>query len=148
MKAFDQFCRFLLRFRYPITLPEEIAQALGIELPNFLTFDQFFNRLTCPNCRPTRLARFMQREQAEEAFLHAHCKESFKHSSLFSFYFSEGCLEFVLQFDDQSRLRRLYMHHRYLKQERGVEIRLNSPTELPTELPTSSKPVYRKFRAG
>lgn len=142
MKAYDQLCRFFHRFRYPITMPEEIAQALGIELPNHITFDQFVDRLTCPNCRPTRLTRFMYREQAEDAFLHAHCKERFKHSSLFSFYFTEGCLEFVLQFDDQSRLRRLYMHHQSLKQERGVEIRLT------TDLPVAPDPVIRKIRAG
>lgn len=124
MKAVDLFRRFLLRFRYPITLPEEVAKALGIDLPNFLTFDELVERLSCPNCRPTTLARFMHRQQAEEFFQHAHCHEHFKQSSLFSFYFTEGCLEFVLQYDDQSLLRRMYIQHPRFKQERGIEIRL------------------------
>ena len=119
MKGFDHLYRFLLRFRYPITMPEEVARALGVDIPNSVTFEQFVQRLSCPECLPTRLCRFIPREQAEEAFLHAHCKEPFKTSTLFSFYFSEGCLEFVLHFDDQSRLRRLYMNHQCFKQERG-----------------------------
>jgi hypothetical protein len=139
MKAYDQLCRFFLRFRYPITLPEEVAGALGIDLPNFLTFEQFVERLTGPECCPTRLNRFMPREKAEEAFLHAHCKELFKQTSLFSFYFTEGYLEFILHFDEQGLLRRLYMHHKRFKEERGVEIRLQAT---PIEVPVA--PVYHK----
>lgn len=105
-------------------MPEEVAHALGIEMPNFLTFDQFVDRLTDPACRPTKLNRFMPRKEAECAFLNAHCKEQFKHTSLFSFYFAEGCLEFVLHFDQESLLRRLYIHHKCFKQERGIEIPL------------------------
>lgn len=124
MRAFDHVQRFLLRFRYPMTLPEEVAQALGVEIPNTVTFEQFFQKLSCPECLPTRLSKFMPRAEAEEAFLHAHCKEHFSNRTLFAFYFSEGCLEFDLQFDAQSRLRRLYMNHPCLKQMRGIEIRL------------------------
>ncbi len=142
MKAFDQLRRLMLRFRYPMTMPEDVAQALGIEMPNFLTFDQFVERLTCPNFRPTRLNRFMPRHIAEEAFRNARCKELFKSSSLFSFYFTEGCLEFVLHFDEQSLLRRLYIHHKQLKQERGVEIRLH--TAIPESPPiTHSKRCFK-----
>lgn len=130
MKAVDLFRRFLIRFRYPITLPEELAKALGIDLPNFITFDELVERLSCPNCRPTTLARFMHRQKAEEFFLHAHCHERFKHSSLFSFYFTEGCLEFVLQYDNHSLLRRMYIQHPRLKQERGIEIRLTPVSDI------------------
>lgn len=125
MKAFDHLCRFFLRFRYPVSLPEDIAQALGLEISNYVTFAQFVNYLTSSSFKPTRLTRFMPREKAEEAFQNAHSKELFKHTSLFSFYFPEGWMEFVLEFDEQSKLRRLYLHHKAIKQERGQEILLN-----------------------
>lgn len=124
MKAFDQLCRFFIRFRYPVSLPEDIAQALGINLSNYITFEKFVGQLTCPSCAPTRLKKFMSREKAEEAFQNAHCKEHFKKTSLYSFYFSQGWMEFVLEFDDQSRLRRVYLHHKDIKHDRGVEIQL------------------------
>lgn len=124
MKAFDQLCRFFIRFRYPVSLPEDIAEALGISLSNYITFDKFVSLLTCPSCKPTKLQRYMPREKAEQAFKNAHCKEVFNGTSLFSFYFTEGWMEFKLEFDNQSRLRRLYLHHKHIKQEDGTEIKL------------------------
>jgi hypothetical protein len=129
MKAFDHLCRFFIRFRYPITLPEDVAEALGIHLSNYITFDQFVDMLVSPSCKPTRLKKYMPREEAEEAFEKAHSKEQFKRSSLFSFYFSEGWIEFVLEYDEQSLLRRMYLQHKNIKQERGIEISLHHYTE-------------------
>ena len=97
MKALELLSRFFIRFRYPVTLPEDLAQALGIELSNYITFDKLVNSLTCPACQPSKLLKFMSREKAEEAFCHAHSKELFKKNSLFSFYFSEGWIEFSLE---------------------------------------------------
>lgn len=130
MKAFDHLRRFFLRFRYPVSLPEDVAKALGITISNFITFEQFVAYLTQPSCRPTRLAKFMHRKKAEEAFQNANSKEYFKGSSLFSFYFSEGWLEFALEFDADSRLRRVYVQHKQIKQDRGVEILLGYHQEL------------------
>ena len=65
----------------------------------------------------------MPKEKAQEAFQKAH-QEHFNRTSLFSFYFAEGWMEFVLEFDEQSRLRRMFLHHKNIKQERGVEIHL------------------------
>jgi hypothetical protein len=124
MKAFDHLCRFFLRFRYPVSLPEDVAQALGLEISNYVTFEQFISRLSSPTFKPSRLMKFMPREKAEEAFQNAQSKERFKSTSLFSFYFSQGWMEFVLEFDDQSRLRRLYLHHKIIQEERGKEILL------------------------
>jgi hypothetical protein len=112
-----------------VTLPEDVAKALGIYISNYITFDKLVHLLTCPSCRPTRLKRYMTREKAEEAFQNAHCKELFKGTSLFSFYFPEGWMEFLLEFDNQSRLRRLYLRHKNIKQERGVEILLAAINE-------------------
>lgn len=122
MGAYDQFCRFFLRFRYPVSLPEDVAQALGLQISNFVTFNQFVHYLSEPTCRPTRLHKFMPREDAEAAFQNAHTKECFVRSSLFSFYFPEGWIEFTLEFDENERLRRLYLNHKHIKFERGIEI--------------------------
>lgn len=115
--------RFIARFRYPISLPEDVAAALGIDLSNFLTFDQFVGRVC--GCLPTRLRKFMPRDEAERAFQKAVSKERFQQNSLFSFDFNEGRIVFVLKFDEQGRLRRMYMQHKRISGDEGLEIPLS-----------------------
>lgn len=122
--AFQSFCRMLTRFRYPFSLPEDVADALGISFSNFLTFDKFIEKLTDPSCVPERLMKFMPREEAEAAFESACRKEIFPQKTLFSYYFNQGWLEFILQFDNQSRLRRIYVQHKKIKCQEGTEIPL------------------------
>lgn len=122
MKAMDYLYRLFLRFRYPVSLPEDVAEALGIPCSNSLSFEQFIQQLCSPQCRPTRLKKFMTREEVELAFVHALRKEHFNQNSLYSYYFNEGWMEFVLYFDDKSRLRRVYLQHKYIPQEEGFEI--------------------------
>ena len=124
MKAFNWFYRVILRIRYPVTLPEQIAMDLGIAVPSFLTFSELVSQLTSISCKPKRLRRFMPREMAEAAFESAQRKEKFSHNSLFSYYFQEGWVEFSLYFDEQSRLRRIYLQHKSVDKERGIEISL------------------------
>ncbi len=124
MKPFDFISRFLLRYRYPMSLPEDIAFDLGVPVSNQLAFKEFVDYLICPHCCPTKLAKFMPRELAENAFERAQCKEKFRDRTLISFQFIEGWLEFDLQFDSESRLRRIYLQHKNIENERGVEIKL------------------------
>jgi hypothetical protein len=126
MRTLACFSRFFVRFRYPVTLPEDIASALGIHVSNFITFDEFITKLTGPDCYPTKLKKFMHREDAEAAFFSAQRKEHFRQISLFSYYFCEGWVEFKLEFDAESRLRRIYLQHRTIKNERGIELQLSS----------------------
>ncbi len=126
MKGLNHFSRFFLRFRYPGALPEDIAKALGVQISNFLTFNEFVNVITSPNLHPTRLSRYMPRCRAEEAFSRAQKKECFGRCSLFSYYFSEGWMEFQLQFDAESRLRRIYVQHKQIDHDRGIEIPLET----------------------
>lgn len=126
MKAFDLMYRFFLRFRYPVSLPEDIACALGVELSCYLTFNEFVSRLQSPHFRPTRLKKYMSRELAEVAFNSALRSDRFGQKSLFAYYFNEvGWMEFVLQFDEEGRLRRIYLQHRYIQDDIGLEISLN-----------------------
>ena len=67
----------------------------------------------------------MSREKAEEAFYGAPLKEKFQNNTLVSYCFTEGWVEFILQFDDQSKLRRIYLQHKNIKHDRGLEIQLN-----------------------
>lgn len=121
----NRLIRLLLRWRYPVSLPEDIAADLGIRSSNLLTFTEFINQLSSLSYRPERLSRFMPRNEAEAAFELAKRKEIFGKSSLFSYYFHEGWLEFNLHFDENARLRRIYMQHKSFHSDQGVEIPLN-----------------------
>ena len=126
MKAVDWLLHCMLRIRYPVSLPEEIATDLGITASNHLTFNEFVNTLINPSLRPGRLMRFMPRAAAEAAFESAQRKEKFSRNSLYSYYFNEGWLEFNLHFDEQSRLRRIYLQHKQFVNGPGIEIPLTS----------------------
>jgi len=124
MKAIGWVYHLFLRWRYPVSLPEEIATDLGINSSNFLTFEEFVKQLTSLPSHPRRLSRFMPRDEAEAAFQSAQRKECFGRTSLFSYYFPEGWLEFSLHFDEQARLRRIYLQHKCFPKEQGIEIPL------------------------
>lgn len=126
IKPFKQLQRLLLRFRYPVSLPEDVANAFGVQLTNFITFSEFMDELIKKAQHSPRLKKLLHREAAERVFEKALRKEIFQHSSLFSYYFTEGWLEVILQFDDQSRLRRLYIQHKLIPEEEGVEISLRT----------------------
>jgi hypothetical protein len=120
----NQLKKIYCRLQYPVSLPEDVAGALGIQVDNYLSFDAFIAILQSAECRPTRLMKYMPRQEAEQAFHMALRKETFKETALFSYYFSRGWLGFRLHFDDQSRLRRLYLQHKELNQGEGIEIAL------------------------
>ncbi len=115
-------------------MPEDIALALGISISNQLHFEEFVATLCCPQLRPTKLLKFMPREIAEQAFQKALRKERFSNKTLFSYYFNEGWLEFILQFDDHCRLRRIYLQHKSIAQDAGLEIPLNNLEAIETQL--------------
>lgn len=116
--------RLIVRFRYPFSLPEEVASSLGMHLTNNgCTFDEFVNSLIHPHFRPANLTKFMSRTEAEDAFQNA-VKERFKHKTLCSYYFQGGWLEFTLLFDTESRLRRVYLNHKQIQKREGIEIPL------------------------
>ncbi|MBJ7449595.1 MAG: hypothetical protein JHC93_04470 [Parachlamydiales bacterium] len=136
MGLLDNLKKVYCRFHYPVSLPEDVACALGIQAPNHLSFEEFVQLLQSPEGKPTRLTKFMPRHLAEMAFQSALRKETFKKTSLFSYYFCKGWLAFFLQFDDQHRLRRLYIQHRDLSQGENIEICL----------PCDSRPTFIHFK--
>jgi len=112
------------RWRYPGSMPEEIASALGVGLSNQMSFEDFFNRLTSPHCNPSHLTRLMPRSLAEAQFQNAtHC-EKFHRATICSYSFPQGWLEFKLHFDDHNLLRRLYIHHHSIPTDQGQELLL------------------------
>ncbi|WP_068468214.1 hypothetical protein [Candidatus Protochlamydia phocaeensis] len=113
---------FFIRLRYPVSMPEDVAADLGLNISNALSFKEFIKCLTNPCLRPTKLMRFMPREEAESIFQAALRKERFKQNSLFSYHFNGGWMEFMLQFDEQSRLRRIYIQHKDLEQKYEISI--------------------------
>ncbi|MEM1282293.1 MAG: hypothetical protein AAGG81_01925 [Chlamydiota bacterium] len=126
MKPLDRLARLFARFWYPVTLPEDVTETLGVEVSNFLSFDELIRRITQSNTNPLRLSKFMPRKDAEAAFQHATCIEHFGEKTLVSYFFPEGWVEFVLKFDGEARLRRIYLLHKDVKNEEGVEISLCS----------------------
>lgn len=128
MKVLQSFSRLLSRFRHPVSLPEEVADALGIPLSNFLSVDQMLRQLTRVSPDPSRLHRFMRRAEAESVFDKALRKERFSHHSHFAYHFEGNWLEFVLQFDDQEKLRRVYLHHKDIPSLQGQEMCLKRIT--------------------
>lgn len=109
MQLIESLTRLLSRFRYPVSLPEDIAHDIGMHLPNTLRFSDFLHLLASPHQRPSKLRKYMSRALAESTFESALKKESFKSCSLFSYYFNKGWLVFALYFDEDSRLRRVYL---------------------------------------
>lgn len=132
-----------MRFRYPVSLPEDVANALGIEVSNLVTFDTLVRRLTCSSCVPTRLYKYMPRQLAERAFSQAPRRECFAQTSLFSYHFNQGWLEFVLEYDRESLLRRVYLRHSSIEGDLGLEIPLTSRIrEQKRLLPPRRRPVF------
>jgi hypothetical protein len=123
MKWFKLIQHVWIRFRYPVSMPEDIALALGIQLSNTMPFKDLVTQLSRACC-PKRLTKFMPRSAAEEAFSNAIRTERFCEKTLISYYFSEGWLEFVLLFDRSSRLRRIYLLHRAIQTDEGIELPL------------------------
>lgn len=126
MKRFFNISHHFPRLRYPVSMPEDIACALGVSISNQLHFEEFVAHLCCPKFRPANLLKFMPRELAEQAFQKALRKERFSNKTLIAYYFNEGWIEFVLQFDDHCRLRRIYLKHKSIKHDCGQEITLNT----------------------
>jgi hypothetical protein len=116
----QSFFELFLRFRYPVSMPRDVATDLGLEISNFVTFQEFTEKLIDPHYRPTKLSRWMPRNEAEKAFHCALKKECFSQNSLFSYYFNGSWMEFILHFDDESRLRRLYVRHRDIKENHEI----------------------------
>lgn len=126
LKVVDAIYRLISRWRYPVSMPEEVLDALGIDdFSESLGFEELMESLTNSHYKSKNLMRFMPREKAESYFFSAARKERFRHASLYSYYLSDSWVEFVLYFDRESRLRRIYLQHKDLLQEEGVEIALS-----------------------
>lgn len=101
---------FTERLRYPVSMPKEVADALGIELAHGKTVEELIRLLIDTKATPRALLKYMKREMAENRFQNAVIRERFNRRTLISYYFSQGWVEFMLQFDEEARLRRLYLY--------------------------------------
>ncbi|NGX61156.1 MAG: hypothetical protein K940chlam9_00637 [Chlamydiae bacterium] len=122
MHLIETFYRLVSRFRYPVSLPEEVASDLGLHVPNSVSFQEFIQYLSSPEHRPTKLRRDMPRILAESAFESALKKESFKSCSFFSYYFNKSWLVFALHYDPEGRLRRVYLQCPNCISQEGFDI--------------------------
>lgn len=127
MTILEHLLRFLARFRYPVSLPEDVASALGITISNHISFHQLVSKIC--SCHPTRLNKLMHREEAEKAFSSAVSCEKFLDNTVCSFCFTQGRVVFVLKFDQEERLRHIVLQHKLIRSDQGVEIPLNRPSQ-------------------
>ena len=118
----DRIFRFFSRFLYPVSLPEDVAAALGFTVSNLIPFEDFLGILTSPCYQVNSLYRLMPRSEAEHLFSKALRKECFHQRSIYAYYFRQGWIEFILQFDEKNRLRRMYMQHRDIPHDQGWEM--------------------------
>lgn len=124
MKSMEFLKNLFVRFRYPISLPKDIEEATGVELPNTLSFEEMIQLLSKSCFCPKKIQKFMPRYKVESIFKTAKLCERFCDRTLFSFCFTEGWIEFVLKFDSCSRLRRIYLMHKQVEEDCGIEIPL------------------------
>lgn len=120
--VYNAFLKLWARFRYPFSTPEDVAKDIGLPITNLISFPDFMNYLIEPSHRPSNLTRLMSKKDAENVFRSAKRKECFQQNSLFSYYFNGTWLEFILEFDDNSQLRRLYLRHKDLKRAHEISI--------------------------
>lgn len=113
---------------YPVSHPNQVLLALGIASKMRLNFRQFLQQIVTRS--PKRLYRRMSRSQSEKVFSNAYKKETFHHMTLISYYFCQGWLEFILEFDPRDNLRRLYVQHRMLNANHSIELELLEVDEL------------------
>lgn len=129
MNLFQKVMSFFCRLKHPISSPEDIGKDLGIQtLHKEVSFEEFIACLMDENCLPKNIIKFMQRAEAESKLRSAIRKERFKNSSLFSYHLFHGWLAFKMVFDQENRLRRLYLQHKDLKTptDEGLEIKLRT----------------------
>lgn len=125
-KVMDSLSRFFARIWYPVALPEDLTEAFGVELSNYLSYSKLLEKISSCHLHPQKLAKYMPRRLAESVFKHATSMEIFKDKSIASYYFQEGCIEFVLSFDHNGTLRRVYLLHKAVENEEGIELPLHS----------------------
>ena len=109
MQLLENFSRLLSRFRYPVSLPEDVAGDLGLVLPNTLPFKEFVRILASPSSSPANLRKWMPRFKAEAFFQSAVRREIFKSNSLFSYKFTQGWVVIALYFNEDALLTRLFL---------------------------------------
>jgi hypothetical protein len=115
----------IIRFRYPVSIPQDVADALGVHITNRYSAQELVDTLMNQDLKPTRLARLMPRIIAEDVFKAA-LKEKFHLKTICSFYLNNVRLVFILEFDHDSQLRRVYMNHKEIKLRNANEYPLIS----------------------
>lgn len=123
--SFTKISKAFAHFRHPISLPEDVGHALSFQVSNFISVHQLLEIIIDDQFFVKNLSRFMPREQAELFFYKATTKDYFLDRSIFSFSFQNELVEFVLEFDAMSRLRRLYLRHPSILMQKGKELALS-----------------------
>ncbi len=123
-QIYNAITHMKVRMRYPYALPSDIGTSLGQSIDDSITFPLLLKILSNLQ-EPRSLARFMNRDRAEKSFILATRCERFTTSTLYSFRFNEGWIEFELHFDEEDKLRRLFILHKEIVSCDRIEIPLS-----------------------
>lgn len=130
--------------RYPISHPADVLRALGIQPRKSFNFRQFLQHVVTQS--PRTLYRRMLRTDAEKIFKTAYKKEVFHHTTIISYCFCQGWLEFILEFDTKDLLRRLYVQHRLLNSAHSLELELPEWEESSLVAPLKEEKISYSLR--
>lgn len=111
MPLVEELSRLMSRFRHPNSLPEDIANDLGISLSNHTSCEKLLELLASSECKPKKLYSMMSRHEAESSFNFFLKKEQFKSHTLISYYFNKGWIIFSLYYDQFQKLRRVHLQY-------------------------------------
>jgi hypothetical protein len=117
LTLWSRLTKLVARIWYPVALPEDIASCFGLKVSNLLPMEDLVRVLLKSQSYTSFLSRYMPRDVAESVFRRATSIESFGDKTIISYYFIGGWMEYVLHFDKEDRLRRVYLCHRALERE-------------------------------
>ncbi len=126
MKFLDSCLRLFCQFKYPLSLPDEVALAIGMRQANFIPFDLLCKTITPPRDAPKALKKYMNRKEAEKVFKSALSRKFEPLQSHFSYTVDGTTVNFTLHFDQNERLRRLVVQREEIYFAKGIDIPLET----------------------
>jgi hypothetical protein len=126
MKIFKFVLKFFVDNQVDHLLPDELLKTLGLDLEGKSSIEDFVEKLNHSKSLHVKLKKFMTRREVENTFLSAEKKEHFSRHSLYSYYFSKGWLGFFVSFDQDLKLRRVYLQYKSLRYQDFIELYLDN----------------------
>jgi hypothetical protein len=126
MKFFKFALKFFIGNDVNHLLPDELLKTLGLDLKGNSSIEDLLEKLNHSKSLHIKLKKFMTKREVENAFISAEKKEHFSRHSLYSYYFSKGWVGFFVSFDQDLKLRRVYLQYKSLRYQDTIELYLDN----------------------